>query len=100
MASPISNVAHWCRQSLKGLYSLLEQPKIQEACLLESSNVLDELERFQIWAGGIGAFQNIRQTSSLDHRLQGSPKIIQHLLELLKDLRETLQESKFIHRTG
>uniref|UniRef100_A0A0D2XP58 C2H2-type domain-containing protein n=1 Tax=Fusarium oxysporum (strain Fo5176) TaxID=660025 RepID=A0A0D2XP58_FUSOF len=50
----------------------------------------NELSRFKIWSGNIGAHRKGR--SSLDHRLQDASNIRDQLVELLEDLRESLQD--------
>ncbi|KAJ9422957.1 hypothetical protein FOXG_05745 [Fusarium oxysporum f. sp. lycopersici 4287] len=54
----------------------------------------NELSRFKIWSGNIGAHRKGR--SSLDHRLQDASNIRDQLVELLEDLRESLQDAKDI----
>lgn len=52
--------------------------------------VLDELARFRVWAGNIGALQTGR--SSLDYRLRDAAAIAQHVIRILKDLDRSLEE--------
>lgn len=54
--------------------------------------LVDQLGRLKIWAGNIGAFQELPLQSSLDYRLREAPKIVDQVIELLNDLNETLQE--------
>ena len=54
--------------------------------------LVDQLGRFKIWAGSIGAFQELPTPSSLDYRLSEAPKVALQVAELLDDLDETLQE--------
>lgn len=54
--------------------------------------VIDQLGRFKIWAGNIGAFQELPLPSSLDYRLREAPKVADQIRELLEDLIETLQD--------
>jgi hypothetical protein len=54
--------------------------------------IIDQLGRFKIWAGNIGAFQELSTPSSLEHRLREAPKVGAQVAELLDDLEETLQE--------
>ncbi|EXK85044.1 hypothetical protein FOQG_10983 [Fusarium oxysporum f. sp. raphani 54005] len=54
----------------------------------------NELSRFKIWSGNIGAHRKGR--SSLDHRLRDASNIRDQVVELLEDLRESLQDAKDI----
>ena len=56
--------------------------------------LIDQVGRFRIWGGNIGAFQKLPTPSSLDYRLREAPKIGIQVLELLDDLEETLQEGE------
>lgn len=52
----------------------------------------NELSRFKIWSGNIGAHRKGR--SSLDHRLRDASNIRDQVVELLEDLRESLQDGE------
>jgi hypothetical protein len=52
--------------------------------------VLDNLSRFRIWAGNIGAHHV--NSPSVDIRLQDAPEVAQRLLELLDELKEANEE--------
>ncbi|KAH7202523.1 hypothetical protein BKA60DRAFT_657595 [Fusarium oxysporum] len=54
----------------------------------------NELSRFKVWSGNIGAHRKGR--SSLDHRLRDASNIRDQVVELLEDLRESLQDAKDI----
>lgn len=56
--------------------------------------IVDQLGRFKIWAGNIGAFQELSTPSSLEYRLREAPKVGAQVAELLYDLEETLQEGR------
>ena len=53
-------------------------------------HVVDNLIRFKIWAGSIGACHV--DTRSADHRLREAPEIPQRLLELLDEVLEANEE--------
>lgn len=67
-----------------------------------SSQLGEESDRFRIWAGNIGAFQQLPNKASLDWRLRDGPKISTQIMELLGDIREALRdsESKFLPYDG
>ncbi|KAF5978676.1 zinc finger transcription factor ace1 [Fusarium coicis] len=54
----------------------------------------NELSRFKVWSGNIGAHQKGR--SSLDHRLRDASNIRDQVAELLEDLKESLKDAKDI----
>ncbi|KAF5546497.1 zinc finger transcription factor ace1 [Fusarium mexicanum] len=54
----------------------------------------NEMSRFKVWSGNIGAHKKGR--SSLDHRLRDASHIRNQVVELLEDLRGSLQDVKDI----
>ncbi|KAF5710471.1 zinc finger transcription factor ace1 [Fusarium globosum] len=54
----------------------------------------NELSRFKVWSGNIGAHKKGR--SSLDHRLRDASNIRNQVVELLEDLAESLKDAKEI----
>lgn len=62
---------------------------------LESTKaaVLNEQERFQLWARNLGLYQ--RGHSSLDYRLRDSNFIFEYALGLLCGLEQTLYQCRF-----
>jgi len=53
----------------------------------------DELARFKVWVANIGAHRSGR--SSLDFRLRDTSKIRLQVLQLLRDLSESLTDGKY-----
>ncbi|KAF5553085.1 zinc finger transcription factor ace1 [Fusarium phyllophilum] len=87
---------------LREFHSLCSSPTIWEngppdgdgqtdISLLKLQN---ELSRFKVWGGNIGAHKKGR--SSLDHRLRDALNIRDQVAELLEDLRESLKDAKDI----
>ncbi|KAF4963442.1 hypothetical protein FSARC_8539 [Fusarium sarcochroum] len=54
----------------------------------------NELSRFKVWSGNIGAHRKGR--SSLDHRLRDASNIRDQVIQLLQDLQESLDDAKDI----
>jgi hypothetical protein len=54
--------------------------------------VSEKLDWFKLWAGNIGALQDPRRSASLGYRLRESPEIEAHVVELLEDLLEALED--------
>ena len=87
----IAPKAHECVRRFNTLCSSLpEEHRIARPALI------DQLGRLKIWAGNIGAFQELPLPSSLDYRLREAPKIVKQVIELLDDLNDTLQEGTAI----
>lgn len=87
----IAPKAHECVRRFNELCSSLP-----EAERIARPALVDQLGRLKIWAGNIGAFQELPLPSSLDYRLREAPKIVNQVIELLNDLSETLQEGTAI----
>lgn len=52
----------------------------------------DELERFSLWAGNIGALNAPTSPLSLESRLRDVQDILDHIVELLDDLHEAASD--------
>ena len=91
--SDIDLVGKDCVAIFKQVYNLLNEPACPYKNDISPTDIQDELGRFKIWGGNIGAFQPKTMRSSLEHRLQDASKTRQHLLNLLGDLQESLDES-------
>ena len=87
----IAPKAHECVRQFNALCSSLPQ-----ADRIARPALIDQLGRLKIWAGNIGAFQELPLPSSLDYRLREAPKIVKQVIELLDDLNDTLQEGTAI----
>ncbi|KAE9376716.1 hypothetical protein N431DRAFT_453112 [Stipitochalara longipes BDJ] len=91
--SPIALRANKCVGLFEDLVELLRQPDQQYDYGISDTETTDAFGRFKIWAGNIGAFQQIDLKSSLDFRLRESPKISTQILEILDDLAESLEDA-------
>ena len=86
-----------CLRSFDRLLNALQTSAISRGTesRLSVVAVQDELGRFKIWAGNIGAFQPATRSSSLEHRLRDASNVRDHIIRLLRDLNFTLNECKF-----
>ena len=57
----------------------------------------DELGRFRVWSGNLGALQ--KGHSSLDYRLRDSPLLSSNVLKLLAELKGNLTEGRASYDT-
>lgn len=97
---PTSNV---CLEHFNHLCFLLrEKPAKETEFGITFSNLYNELARFKIWAGNIGAFQPAESAVSLAQRLKNAPRAAGEIIELLKDMKDTLLdgELKIYHTAG
>jgi len=90
--SPIALRAKKCVGFFEDLVELLRQPGHQHDHDLSEVEATDAFGRFKIWAGNIGAFQQIELKSSLDFRLRETPKISTQIVEILDELAESLED--------
>lgn len=90
--SPIASHGRLCVDYFDKLRLLLQDQDPQKHAGISYSTVCDELGRFRIWAGNIGALHEKREKSSLEFRLREAPKIADQVVELLQDLSESLEE--------
>jgi hypothetical protein len=84
------------RQSLQAFTSLCT--RLQTCGNVPSTNISaaaleDELGRFRVWAGNIGAIQ--RGHSSLEYRLREAPIVLESVLKLLEELCRSLDEREY-----
>ena len=93
--SPIASCAKNCLGLFEDLVELLRQPAHQDDYGISDAETTDAFGRFKIWAGNIGAFQQIDLKSSLDFRLRDTPKISTQILEILDDLAESLEDGEY-----
>lgn len=56
--------------------------------------VEDAFEKYQLWAGNLGAFHPPGDTRSLDYRFRGAPHVRRRTVELLDELLDLLQNRK------
>ena len=82
--SPIKDATLGC---VKGFDAVLELPNKRDL-----SKVEDNLTRFRIWAGNIGAFHSLPSRASADSRLREAPEVRSRIIELLDDICETNDE--------
>lgn len=97
--SPIASRAKKCVSLFEDLAEHLGQPSHQRDYGISDTETTDAFGRFKIWAGNIGALQQIESKSSLDFRLRDSPKISTQILEILVDLAESLEDGAYIFWT-
>lgn len=77
--------------AFQNLTNVLETSNGKWAGLIDSEALQDEVGRFRVWSGNLGALQ--KGHSSLDYRLRDSPLLSSNALKLLKELEENINEA-------
>lgn len=93
-APPLSTVATSCQ---KGIFDLLEAARSDDCCvkdILGVRNVEHIQERYDQWAGNLGALQHFRSPLSLVYRLRDSPLVRDSILGTLTDFLTSIQDGK------
>ncbi|KAH7310916.1 hypothetical protein B0I35DRAFT_439884 [Stachybotrys elegans] len=86
-------VAH-CLGGFKSISSNYHSTELEESKETVVTAIQDELARFKLWSGNIGAHRTGR--SSLDHRLRDSSRLREQVVRLLDELAKSLDEVKEI----
>ena len=80
-----------CLQAFKAVLQHVKSLADQDANTVQD-DFNDELGRFRVWAGNIGAHRTGQ--SSLDHRLRDATELKDTVLRYLKDLIEVLERGR------
>jgi hypothetical protein len=91
MASSIADQVHLCLEAFESLITVLSSTDVSER-QNTSINFVDELDRFKVWAGNIGAHR--LGQSSLDYRLRDASHIQELVLRFLSKLQSSLAEGE------
>lgn len=89
------SIASWygvCIRSFDRLCNLLRVSESEFSGQISLLALQDEIGRFRVWAGNVGAHQGGR--TSLDHRLREASQVYGQVTELLSDLSRALQEGE------
>ncbi|KAK1812896.1 hypothetical protein LTR12_012703 [Friedmanniomyces endolithicus] len=83
-------IAFKTKECLNGFDSLLHDDAAIAGNIAEA--VKDNLARFRIWAGNIGAYHSPHDKRSADYRLRDGPEVCAQLIELLDELIDSNTE--------
>jgi hypothetical protein len=89
-----SNRVRRCLEGLERLSELL-QTSNETKKIFSYDDMVGQLGRLRIWAGNIGGLQEAQYPTSLEYRLRDAPKLLRRVNELLEDIEDSLQDSKF-----
>ncbi|PVH96841.1 hypothetical protein DM02DRAFT_686847 [Periconia macrospinosa] len=86
------SVAEQCRECLTNftaVASSLAEPD-RKPSRVHPRQVKDELDRFSLWIGNIGALHPPMSSMSLESRLREAEEVLSHIQDLLEDLQEVV----------
>lgn len=92
--SSIADIGRRCKIGLELLNQLLIVPTHESQLGVSRRQCNDQLSRFKLWAGNIGAFQDKHSSSSLEHRIRSAPRISTQILKLLNQMHHDIEEGK------
>lgn len=90
----IAEIANECQ---KGIARLLEAAISEDSCVkgvLHGRDIQQIQERYDQWAGNLGALWHYGSSLSLEHRLRDAPLISESILGILENLHVSTQAGK------
>ncbi|KAF2870782.1 hypothetical protein BDV95DRAFT_574620 [Massariosphaeria phaeospora] len=87
----VSEHCHSCLVSLREVISILSHPDRTDG-RVKHAQVNEELDRFSLFIGNIGALHRPESSLSIESRLEEADDILTHILNLLADLNEAARE--------
>jgi hypothetical protein len=91
MTLSVSDQCYSCLVTLQEVTSILSQPDHNEGCV-KYAQVCEELDRFSLFIGNIGALHQPDSSMSIESRLEEAHDVLTHILGLLADLNEVVAE--------
>jgi hypothetical protein len=79
-----------CVRAFQALSTTINSSEDSWKRQIDPEALSDELGRFRVWSGNLGALQ--KGHSSLDYRLRDSPLLSSNVLKLLVELKNNLLE--------
>ena len=95
MKTTIATVTLDCRTKISDLLAAVTGDGCYASDVLHSRDVEQMQDRFNQWAGNLGALQSFASPKSLEHRLRDAPLIRDSILHNLADLSSSIQAGKF-----
>ena len=91
MTLSVSELCRSCLISLQKIVSILSHPNHTDS-RIKHDQVNEELERFTLFIGNIGALHQPESSMSIESRLNGANDVLTHIFNLLTDLNEATTE--------
>lgn len=89
--SSVATYVHSCLNGFQIACNSMAKAELHVKCKLPPGLINDELGRFSIWSGNVGAHR--RGKGSLDYKLREASHIRDRVIELLQNLTSILQEA-------
>jgi hypothetical protein len=93
METSVSELCWTCIITLTDIVSTLSDPNRKKG-QVHDKQVNDELERFRLWMGNIGALNQPESSMSLESRLHKTKDVLDYVLRLLNDLNMFAKECR------
>ena len=90
----IEEITFGCRSEFTSLMAAASGEGCRAMDCLRLRDVQQLQDRFDQWAGNLGALQPFDSPLSLEHRLRNAPMVRESILKILKDLHESTQAGK------
>jgi tetratricopeptide (TPR) repeat protein len=91
MTLSISDQCHSCLITLQEIISILSKPDHNDG-RVKHAHVREDLDRFSLFVGNIGALHQSESSMSIESRLQEANDVLTHIMGLLTDLKEVAAE--------
>ena len=94
MTTTIATVTLDCQTSISNLLAAVTGDGYCASDILHSRDVEQMQDRFNQWAGNLGALQSLESSKSLEYRLRDAPLIRDSILHSLADLSSSIQAGR------
>ena len=92
--SRIEQITLDCESKFTSLIAAASGEECRAMDFLHSRDVQQLQDRFNQWAGNLGALQPFESPLSLEHRLRNAPMIRESILNILTDLHISIEAGK------
>lgn len=92
----IEELATECRKGIAELLAAAISEDSSVKGVLHGRDIQQMQERYDQWAGNLGALRHFKSALSLEHRLRDAPLVRESILKTLKDLNVSIQDGKHL----
>lgn len=85
----VAGVTKVCLRTFKNIQAVGDDSETTKLVAFQNA---DNVARFRIWCGNIGAYHSVEDRRSADHRLREVPEVKNRIVELLSELVETNED--------
>jgi hypothetical protein len=83
------------KNSLEGLLAAVDKEP-RDGFSITKDDIGDQLDRFLLWAGNLGALRNPKSKLSLDQRLSSAPEVREQILRQFADIEEAIDDRESV----